>query len=125
MSPYQFFFKFENYHIFIVDSTGNIFHVNPSLAVKELRIEVDYFRKIKTIKLWKNYMIYYPTHEKKQKKYLHLFKIDEKDIKEDKNTGFIIENNTFQLITNLFEVKQSSNPLAAEFQEENKYSSES
>ena len=65
MSPYQFFFKFENYHIFIVDSTGNIFHVNPSLAVKELRIEIDYFRKIKTIKLWKNYMIYYPTHEKK------------------------------------------------------------
>ena len=63
MSSHQFFFKFQNYNIFIVDSTGNIFHISPSLAVKELKIEVDYYRSIKTAKLWKNYMIYYPSVE--------------------------------------------------------------
>jgi len=57
----------------IVDATGNIFLISSKLKIKQFKIEIEYSRKIKSIRLWRNYLLYITSFEKKEKKYMHVF----------------------------------------------------
>ena len=66
----------------IVDATGNIFLISSKLQIKQFKIEIQYSRKMKSIRLWRNYLLYITSYEKKEKKFMNIFAYKEEDFNE-------------------------------------------
>lgn len=77
LSQNQFFCRLDNYQMLVVDATGNIFLINSKLQIKQFKIEIAYNRRIKSIRLWRNYLLYITSHEKKEKKFMNVFAFKE------------------------------------------------
>ena len=51
--------------------------MNAKMEMKRFRIELDISKKIISVKLWKNYLLYLKNYEKKEKKFLNVFAFQE------------------------------------------------
>ena len=58
LTQYQYFCRVSSSEILIIDSKGDIFLMNSNLEIRRFKIEFGIEKKIVSIRLWKNYLLY-------------------------------------------------------------------
>ena len=82
--------------------------------MKRFRIQLDVSKRIVSVKLWRNYLLYFKNYEKKQKKFLSIFAFQEEDFDDYADTIAMAQILQLQLVKSLIDEPETYKKLSKE-----------